>query len=380
MEVYLDNAATTKVFPEVIEIMNKIMNEDYGNPSSLHIKGINAEKYIKTAKDIIGKELKVNSKNIYFTSGGTESNNLALIGCALANKRRGMHIISTRIEHPSVYNPLLYLEELGFEISFLEVDEHGIVDMDHLKAIMREDTILVSTMLVNNEIGAIEPVEAISKYIKSVNSKVLYHVDAIQAFGKMRIYPSRCGIDLMSVSGHKLHGPKGIGFIYIGDGVKIKSILFGGGQEKNMRSGTENVPGIAGVGKATEIIYKNLDERIEHYHMIKNRFINKIMEIENVSNNSGDAPHIASISFGGIKSEVLLHALEERYIYVSSGSACSSNHPSISGVLEAIHLDKNMLESTLRFSFSMYNTIEDIDYTVNVIKELVPVLRKYTRR
>lgn len=380
MEVYLDNAATTRVFPEVVELMNIIMLEDYGNPSSLHQKGVDAEKYIRYAKDVISKELKIEGKNIIFTSGGTEANNQALIGGAMANKRAGKHIISTRIEHASVYNPLLFLEEQGFEITFLEVGKDGKVDLDQLKEVMRQDTILVSTMLVNNEVGAIEPVEEISKIIKKINPNVLYHVDAIQGFGKMRIYPKRMGIDMLSVSGHKLHGPKGTGFLYVGDKVKLKPYIYGGGQQKGMRSGTENVPGIAGMAKATEIIYNNLDDRIDHLTRIKETLIDGLMQYENVVNNSKDAPHIASFSFGGVRSEVMLHALEDKGIYVSAGSACSSNHPSISGTLQAIDIDKSMLESTLRFSFSCYNQIEDIEYTVKTIGQLLPMLRKYVRK
>ncbi len=380
MEVYLDNAATTRIFPEVSEIMIEAMDVNYGNPSSLHQKGVDAEKYIKYSKDVISKELKVDAKNIVFTSGGTESNNQALIGGALANRRAGKHIISTNIEHPSVYNPLIFLEEQGYEITFLEVDKDGLINMEQLKQVMREDTILVSTMLVNNEVGSIQPIEAISKFIKSVNPNVVYHVDGIQGFGKMHIYPKRMGIDMLSVSGHKIHGPKGIGFLYIGDKVKVKPIIYGGGQQKNMRSGTENVPGIAGLGKATEVIYKDLDKRLEHYKIVKEAFIDGVMKFDNIVNNSKEAPHIANISFGGVRSEVMLHALEDKGIYVSSGSACSAKHPGISGVLQAIDVDKNMLDSTLRFSFSCYNTLEDIEYTVKTIGELLPMLRKYVRK
>lgn len=380
MEIYLDNAATTKMLPEVIEYMCEIMNNDYGNPSSLHKKGIDAENHIKKARQIIANILKVDAKNIYFTSGGTEANNQALLGSAIANQRAGKHIITTKIEHPSVYNPLLYLESIGYEVSFLRVDSEGIVDINHLKEIMREDTILVSTMLINNEIGAIEPVENISKYIKSINKNVVYHVDAIQAFGKIKIYPSRWGIDILTASGHKLHGPKGAGYIYIGDRVKVKPIIYGGGQEKDMRSGTQNVQAIAGMGKAAEIVYSDIDKKIEHLKLLKDTFIKEITKLDQVFDNSKEAPHIASISFRGIRSEIMLHALEDKGIYVSSGSACSSNHPNISGVLEAIEIEKDLLESTLRFSFSCYNTLEDIKYTVEQIKELLPVLRKYIRK
>lgn len=380
MEVYLDNAATTRVFDEVREKINTVMDIDYGNPSSLHQKGVDAERYIKEAKDIFSNILKVENKTIYFTSGGTESNNTALIGGALARQRSGKRIISTRIEHPSVYNPLLFLEEQGFEVIFLNVDRHGIIDMEELKEAMTPDTILVSTMIVNNEMGAIEPVEEISKYIKSINPNVLYHVDAIQGFGKLNIYPRRMGIDMLSVSGHKIHGPKGVGILYVADKVNIKPIIYGGGQQKGMRSGTENVPGVAGMALAAKLIYEDFDNGIKHLSKLKNTFIEKVTKLENVYSNSGEAPHIASISFRGVRSEVLLHALEDKGIYVSSGSACSSNHPSISGTLQAIEVEEDLLESTLRFSFSCFNSEEDIEYTVAAIEELLPVLRKYTRK
>lgn len=379
MEAYFDNAATTRVFDEVKEIVDEEMTNNYGNPSSMHTKGVNAEKYIRYTKEIMAKNLKVDEKEIVFTSGGTESNNLALIGAALANQRNGKHIISTKIEHASVYNTLFFLESLGFRITFLDVDEKGIVDTNQLKEQLSEDTILVSTMIVNNEIGTIEPVEEISKIIKAYNKDIIYHVDAIQGYGKIKIYPKRMGIDLMSISGHKIHAPKGSGALFIRDKIKMKPIIYGGEQQKGMRSGTENVAGIAGLGKASEIIFNDFDNRYNKLMELKTHFIEGVTTIENVKNNSGLAPHISSISFPGIRSEVLLHALEEKGIYVSSGSACSSNHPAISGVLKAIKLDSSMWDSTLRFSFSCFNEIEQVDYAVDVLKDLVPKLRKFTR-
>lgn len=383
MEVYFDNAATTKIYPEVREIMLETLDEEYGNPSSKHLKGVGAEKYIRYAKDILAAQLKCEAKEIIFTSGGTESNNLALIGIAMANKRAGNHIITTRIEHASVYNPLLYLEEMGYRISFLDVDTEGKVDIEHLRRELCDDTILVSTMAVNNEIGTVEPISEIASVIKEFNEKngknVIYHVDAIQAFGKQVLYPKRMGIDAMSISGHKIHGPKGSGALFVNSKVKIKPLIYGGGQEKGMRSGTENTAAIAGLGKATEIIYNNLDENRKKMLEVKKALIEGATHIEGVTNNSGDAPHIVSLSFLGIKSEVLLHALEDRGIYVSSGSACSSNHPAISGVLKAIQLDDRLLDSTLRFSFCEYNTLEEVDYVLKTLEELLPILRRFTR-
>lgn len=384
MEVYFDNAATTKIIPEVREIMLETMDVEYGNPSSMHIKGVQAENYLRNARNTIAKQLKCESKEIIFTSGGTESNNLALLGLALANKRAGNHIITTGIEHASVYNPVLYLQDLGFRVTFLKVDAKGKVDLQHLRESLDEDTILVSTMAVNNEIGAVEPIEEIAAIIKEYNREhdknILYHVDAIQAFGKRILYPKRIGIDAMSMSGHKIHGPKGSGALFVDSQAKIKPVLYGGGQEKGLRSGTENTAAIAGMGKATEIMYNRIEENNHKMQLVKDALIQGATQIEGVTDNSGESPHIASLSFRGVRSEVLLHALEDRGIYVSAGSACSSNHPAISGVLTAIGLDKDLLESTLRFSFCEYNTVEEAEYTVDVLKELLPMLRKYTRK
>ena len=380
MEAYLDNAATTFVFPEVKEMMVKVMEEDFGNPSSLHKKGVEAESYIKEAKETIAKYLKVEPKEIVFTSGGTESNNMALIGAAYANKRRGNHIITTRIEHASVYNPLIHLEEEGFRVTYLPVDKNGVVQLEELEKELCEDTILVSIMMVNNEIGSVQPIEEIGKRVKAYNDAIVFHVDAIQAYGKFRIYPKRWNVDLLSISGHKIHGPKGSGFLYIKDKTKIKPMIFGGGQQKGMRSGTENVPAIAGLSVATKMMYDNEEKLVERLKRLKERLIEGACEIENVENHSGEAPHIISLSFIGVRSEVLLHALEEKGVYVSSGSACSSNHPAISGTLKAIGVGKDCLDSTLRFSLSAFTKEEEIDLAVQCLKELVPVLRRFTRR
>lgn len=380
MEAYFDNAATTYVLPEVAALMTRIMMEDYGNPSSKHKKGMQAEAYIKEATERLAAALKAEPKHIIFTSGGTESNNMALIGAAMANRRAGMHIISTPIEHASVYNPLLYLEKQGFELTILDVDERGIVKPEAIEKAMREDTILVSVMAVNNEIGAVEPVEALGRLIHEVNPGALFHVDGIQSFGKLNIYPGRMGIDLYSVSGHKFHAAKGIGALYANPRAKLHPLILGGGQQRDMRSGTENVPGIAGLGLAAKRAYENLDENTKHLRRIKERLIRKMCELPGVTDNSGDAPHIASLSFRGIKSEVLLHALEDKGIYVSSGSACASNHPGISGVLKAIGLEAELLDSTLRFSFAENNTADQVDYAVQTVGELLPVLRRFVRK
>lgn len=383
MEAYFDNSATTKVLEPVKEIVIKTMMEDYGNPSARHKKGLDAERYIKEAADIIAGTLKVAAKEIVFTSGGSESNNMAIIETAMANKRAGNHIISTGIEHASVYNPLAYLEEQGFRVTYLSVDGQGHINLEELEEAICPETILVSIMYVNNEIGAIEPVEAISKIIKKKNPNILFHVDAIQAYGKLLIRPKSQGIDLLSVSAHKIHGPKGVGFLYIDKRVKIRPMIYGGGQQRGMRSGTENVPGVAGLSAAANFMYTNHREKIRAITELKDYLIDRLSEIDGVTINSlkGElsAPQIVSASFSGIRSEVLLHALEEKEIYVSSGSACSSNHPAVSGTLKGIGIKPELLDSTLRFSFGVFNTREEVDYCIQTLKELLPVLRRYQR-
>lgn len=383
MEAYFDNSATTKVFDCVKDIVVKTMIEDYGNAASKHTKGVKAEQYIKEARAIIAKTLKVQEKEIVFTSGGSESNNMALIGAAMANRRRGNHIISSNVEHSSVYNTLGFLQEQGFEITYLPVNHQGHIDLEQLKDSLCPETILVSVMYVNNEVGSVEPVEEISKVIKKTYPDILFHVDAIQAYGKYEIRPKRQGIDLLSVSGHKFHGPKGTGFLYIDEKAKVKPLIYGGGQQKGMRSGTENVPGVAGMGAAAKEIYERHREKVDYLYGLKDYFMKRIEEIDGCVINSQpgreSAPQIVSVSFQGVRSEVLLHALEEREIYVSSGSACSSNHPGVSGTLKGIGVKQELLDATLRFSFGMFNKSEEIDYAVQVLKELLPVLRRYRR-
>ncbi len=387
MEAYLDNSATTRCSDRACQLMVDLLTRDYGNPSSLHMKGIEAERFVETAKKKIAKTLRVSEKEIIFTSGGTESNNLAIIGAAMANRRAGNHIITTSIEHASVENPMEFLREQGFDITYLSVDENGIISLEELEEAVTEQTILVSMMQVNNEIGAIEPVAEAAELIKKKNPATLIHVDAIQSYGKMYIYPKKLGIDMLSVSGHKIHGPKGSGFLWVKEKTKLKPLILGGGQQKGMRSGTENVPAIAGLGEAAEEIYENLDEKRAHLYGLKQRFIDGIEKLEgtHVNGKTGEdsAPHIVSVSFEGIRSEVLLHSLEDRGIYVSSGSACSSNNHAGkqkgSKTLRNIHLKENLLDSTLRFSFSVHTTEEEIDYALEVLGELLPVLKKYTR-
>ena len=383
-EIYLDNSATTMAYPEVGDLVRKVMCEDYGNPSSMHAKGVAAERYVKEAKERLAKLLKVQEKEIFFTSGGTESDNLALIGCARANWRRGNHLITTGIEHPAVLNTMRYLEEEGYRVTFLPVDSSGRASLEALKEALCPETILVSMMYVNNEVGSVQPVQEAASLVKAYDQNILFHVDAVQGFGKYRIYPKRIKVDLLSLSGHKIHGPKGIGALYVGEHVKIQPIVFGGEQQKNIRSGTENVPGIAGLGLAAKMIYQDLDEKVERMRNLKQSFVEGVGEIpDTVVHGLCDetsAPHIVSVGFAGIRSEVLLHALEEKGIYVSSGSACASNHPQISGVLRGIGAGREFLDATLRFSMSEFTTAEEIDETLRTLYNIVPMLRRYTRR
>lgn len=387
IRAYLDNSATTRPFDEVVEKMSHVMKDVYGNPSSMHMAGINAEAEVKEAKDIFASILKVSEKEIFFTSGGTESDNLALIGCAMAGKRAGMHIITTKVEHPAILESVKYLEKCGFRITYLDVNSDGRVNQDALKDALCEDTILVSVMQVNNEIGALNDIETLAKIVKGYNPSILFHVDAVQSFGKVKIHPKKMKIDLLSISGHKIHGPKGIGVLYINEKVKITPIVYGGGQQKGLRSGTENVPGIAGIALAAKKIYEDFDEHIENLYAIKEYFIDGLQKLPGVSVNGipeegvrYSAPHVISASFSGVRAEVLLHALEAKGIYVSSGSACATNKPATSATLLAIGLDKSLLDSTLRFSMSVFTTKEELDYTLKVLSEELVTLRKYSRR
>ena len=383
MEVYLDNSATTRCFDEVTQLMTKIMCEDYGNPSSMHHKGVEAEQYLRYSRETLAKILKVNEKEIFFTSGGTESDNIAIIGAAMANHRTGRHLITTQIEHPAVLQPMRYLEGQGFRVTYLPVDKQGRIRLEDLQNAICRDTILVSIMHTNNEIGTLEPIAEAGELIKRLNPRTLFHVDAVQGFGKFRIYPSRMNIDLLSVSAHKIHGPKGVGFLYINSKAKISPIIYGGGQQRGMRSGTENVPGIAGLAKASEIMYANLDRDMDYLYSLRDMFIRGVSDLEDVKVNgckgTERAAHIVSLSVRGIRSEVLLHALEERGIYVSAGSACSSHKPQPSATLKAIGVDKDLLGSTIRFSFSVFTTKDDIEHTLQALYDIVPELRRYTR-
>lgn len=384
MEVYLDNSATTRCFDQVAELTAHIMCEDYGNPSSLHRKGVEAEKYTRYAKEVIARNLKVNEKEIFFTSGGTESDNLALIGCARANCRRGRHLITTQIEHPAILQAMKYLEEEGFRVTYLPVNEKGCIRLEDLERAITGETILVSIMHTNNEVGTMQPVAEAGALIKKADPRILFHVDAVQGYGKFKIHPKRMQIDLLSASGHKIHGPKGVGLLYVDEKVKIRPISYGGGQQGGMRSGTENVPGAAGLAKAVELVYKNLDQDVARMYQLKKAFVEGIRKLDDVVVNGysdeNGAPHVASVSFKGVRSEVILHALEDKGIYVSAGSACSARKPQPSATLQAMGIEKELLGSTIRFSFSVFTTMEEINYTLETLYDIIPMLRRYTRK
>ena len=384
MEAYLDNSATTKVSDGVRDIVVKTMTEDFGNPSSLHMKGIEAERYLRAAREITAKSLKAEQKEIIFTSGGTEANNMALIGIAEAYKRSGRHIVTTAIEHASVLNTMKYLAEQGYSITYLNVNKSGRIDLEELKKTVTDETILVSVMYVNNEIGTVEPVGEIGRIIKEKNPNTIFHTDAIQAFGKYKIYPKKLKIDALSVSGHKIHGPKGAGFLYLADGVKLRPIIHGGGQQRGLRSGTDNVPGIAGIGQAVKEAYADMEEKVSEMSRLKDYLTDRLGELPEVRINSGKgtdwAPNIVSVSFLGVRSEVMLHALEEKGVYVSSGSACSSNKPGVSATLKSIGLNKDEIDSALRFSLCDTTTGEEINYALEAVRELLPKLRVLRRK
>ena len=374
MQIYLDNSATTKPYKEVVEKMIFALENDYANPSSLHKKGLEVEKNIKKIREDIARTLGVKEKEINFTSGGTESNNSIIRG--VLDKRKN-HIITTKIEHPSVLDTIKTLEKEGIEVTYLDVDSEGKIDIDSLKSSIKENTILVSVMHVNNEVGSIQPINEVGKYLKTLKEKVYFHVDAVQSFGKINFKPSKYNIDFMSVSGHKIHGPKGIGFMYIKESSKVKPLFTGGGQEFGFRSGTENIPGIYGLGEAIRITNENLDKNIQKIDSLKNLLKSEILNnIENVKINSPEdgVCHILNVSFLGVKGEVLLHYLEQKDIYVSTGSACSSKKKG-SHVLNAMNLSKDEIEGTIRFSLTCFNTEEEILETIKVLKSSVEDLR-----
>ena len=372
MQIYLDNSATTRQFDEVTEAMVRMMKEDFGNPSSLHHAGLVAETAVKKARRQMADAFGCRPENIYFTSGGTESDNTAISGAARAKKRQGKRIITTKIEHPAVLESFKRLEEEGFEAVYIDVDEDGVVKLDELEKAVTDDTIFISCMHVNNETGAVQPVEKIAE----IKKNALFHVDAVQSFGKLAV-PLK-GVDMIAVSGHKIHGPKGMGALYVADGVNIKPFIVGGGQESNMRSGTENVPGIVGIGLAAEMVTKDLEKRHDRMSSLRERLLDGLRDIPDIMINTreGSCPSVLNISFLGTRGEVILHTLERQGVYVSTGSACSSHHGGGSHVLKAMGLTDKQIEGAIRFSLCADNTMEEMDEAARVTREAVEGFRK----
>jgi len=377
MERYLDNSATTRPYDAVVDKVAAVMKEQYGNPSSLHRLGIAAEKELKAAKEAIAATLKASAGEIYFTSGGTESNNLAILGTCGVSRNR--HIISTPLEHPATMNTLAKLKEEGWQVDFIPVDRDGVISLPAFEDLVRSDTALVTAMLVNNEIGSVQPIAQMAKILKRKSPKAILHVDAVQGYCKVPCDVRELGVDLLSISGHKIHGPKGVGVLYVKKGVRLAPCLYGGGQQDNLRPGTENVPGIAGLGVAAALCHSHMGEAVPRMAALRKRLETEICDaIPNVKVNTPEqcAPHILNLSFGGVRSEVILHSLENEEIYVSSGSACSSHKREPSYVLTAIGTDRAMIDGSIRFSLSEFTTEEDIDATVAALQTIVPRLRK----
>ena len=382
--IYFDNAATTRALDEVADKVKYMLLENFGNPSSQNMAGVNAENEVIKARKIIAASINAEPDEIYFTSGGTESDNWAIFGTAKGYIRSGKHMITTAIEHPAVLQPMRELEKNGCDITILGVDEKGYINIDELKAAIREDTVLVSTILINNETGTIQNAEEISKAIKSVNPHTLYHVDAVQAYGKYPINVKKMGIDMLSVSGHKVHGPKGVGFFYMKKGLKVKPIIFGGGHERGQRSGTENTPSIVGLAEAVKIDMAEMDKAVEHVKLVKKTLAEGILNSIPMTYINGPSieegsPYVLNIGFEGLRSEVLLHSLEEKEIYVSAGSACNSKKKGASTVLSALGIDEKRIEGAIRFSFCRYNTVEEAEQCIEILKEKAAFLRKYMR-
>ena len=384
MKVYLDNCATTKVRDEVLNEMIEIYSVEYGNPSSLHRMGLNVEKKITAARKNVASLINANESEIYFTSGGTESNNIAINShVSKINKANG-NIVTTNIEHPSVFNVYKQFEKKGYDVRFLETDNCGLIDLGSLEKLVDENTGLLSIIYVNNEIGTIQKLDEIVKLAKKINKSIKIHVDAIQAFGKVNIDVKKLNIDTMAFSSHKIHGPKGVGGLYVNSKSSLEALMFGGGQEGSLRPGTENTPGIIGFGKACELIKNNFYEDVSKLNELKLKYAEKLnnnisdIKINSLLNENG-APHVLNVSFKDIKAEVLLHYLENYNIYVSTGAACSSKSKNENRTLSAIGLNEKFVNGTIRISFGYFNNNEEIDYTVDKIKECVEEIRKIIR-
>lgn len=385
MEVYLDHAATTACFPEVARHVADVSCNMYGNTSSLHAKGLEAEHLMEKARKDVAALMKVHPKEIYFTSGGTESDNTAILGAVRRMQRRGRHIITTQMEHPAVSSVMQVLESEGYKVTWLRPGTDGVIRPEQVDKALRPDTILVSIMHVNNEIGTVQPLGEIGEVIHRFDSQILFHSDCVQSFGKLLLRPAKWHVDMVSVSGHKFHGPKGTGVLYIREGAGVSPILYGGGHQRGMRPGTENVPGASGLAMAAKKCCDDMEKVKEQLLALRTYFIDGLKEIGQIHIHGSDqleeiAPHVLSVAFADVSAEVLLHSLEAEGIYVSSGSACSSNHPSVSTVLQAIDAPVWTQKSTIRFSFCEATTKEEIDYTLKCLYNCVPKLRRFVRR
>ncbi len=381
-DVYLDNSATTKVFPEAIKEMNNVMEEIYANPSSLHRRGKEAERILTSARQNVAELLGVKSQDIIFTSGGTESNNMAVLGTARRLRKRGKHVITTSIEHSSILQPFEILSKEGFDVTHIQPDKDGLIDPLEVNKAVREDTILVSIMHINNEIGSIQPLSHISTAIKNKKPGCIFHVDAVQSFTKLPLFPEEQGIDSLSISAHKFHGPKGVGALYLNNNVLLEPLFYGGGHERELRPGTENTPGIAGMSLAAKLSFENRKNNINRLYNLKEKLISYVTEkhpFTRVNGPTGDkgAPHIINLSFPSLKGEILQHALEDLNIYVSTGSAChaKSKNSEPSHVLQALGLDQAAMDGAIRISLSIMNTEEDIEYTAEKIVDSVKELK-----
>lgn len=380
MNVYFDNSATTKPYDEVIEAVSKGMKEYFGNPSSLHKIGMNCEKRLNEAREYFASTIKCNKEEIYFTSGGSEGNNLILKGLL----KPGHHFITTAFEHHSIISTCKQLEEKGVKVTYLDVDSEGRISLEDLEEAITKDTVLVSIMQVNNEIGVIQDIEAIGKLIKERSSRAKFHVDAVQGYGKLTIDVNKSNVDFLTVASHKIHGPKGVGFIYIKKGIILNSLISGGSQEKGIRAGTENLPGIIGFEKAAQMTFEEMESRYDKVLELKKYFVERLNEIKDIRVNGeidGFSPYILNVSFLGVRAEVLLHLLEEQNIYVATGSACTSKSSAAHGsyVIKSLGLSNKEVESAIRFSFSYENTKEEVDYTIDVLKKSLMFLRRVKR-
>mgnify|MGYP000465308493 FL=1 len=376
--IYFDHAATTPLKKEVLDEMMPYLTEQYGNPSTIYKLGREAKKAVELARERVAKALNADIQEIYFTSGGTESDNWALKGVAFANKDKGKHIITTTIEHHAVLHPLKYLEGLGFEVTYVPVEPNGIVDPQKIKEAIRNDTILISVMLANNEIGTIQPVKEIAKIAKEKG--IIIHTDAVQAVGQIPVDVKDLGVDLLSLSAHKFYGPKGVGALYIRKGTKIHPFSHGGAQERNRRAGTENVAGIVGLGKAIELATQNLSEYVAKLQKLRDKLIDGVLSKIDYVRLNGDRynrlPNNANFSFEFIEGESLLLMLDMKGIAASSGSACTSGSLDPSHVLLAIGLEHEVAHGSLRITLGEDNTEEDIDYLLEVLPEIVSRLRE----